>query len=311
MFQRVKHSSAAREANSALERGQRLDGPAGNLAAIDTRVMGTTAVNEFRVAWGRDRFQRDPVGCEGCATLNYPSIRLGKPNNAPLLNQADHFQLADVLSWHRANRLGRQTFKVGFTATVGTGRFGSQPDQTGTYTFSRNLPFDPANKLTYPTRFVQSFGQTEVPLNQSIASAFFQDEWQPRDVVTLNLGVRWDHTRWPGPSGLHEDVAPRVGVSIESVEAGHDRSFGRHLAATTTRSLPSRPERRRGRCAAFGSTTRGIKATCAVSIRTTPTRIGAERRSSSSHSISTAGRKRRTPTRRAWACNGRSAATSA
>ena len=212
---RGKVANAAREAESGAERGRNLWSPSLAVNGADTQVFGATAVNEFRAQWFRDRFQRDVTGfCPGCVTLNYQSILLGKPPNDPQLNITTRVAVADVLTWLTAGPSGRHTIKAGIDVNV-VELSGVWPSNfVGTYTFGHDLPFDAADRRTYPSRFTQNLGDPRVSLREAIFSAFVQDEWRPNERLSINGGVRWDSTDWPGPSGRRDDIAPRVGLSF-------------------------------------------------------------------------------------------------
>ena len=58
---------------------------------------------------------------------------------------------------------GAHTFKTGFSwnrPMVAPQRIGA--NDNGTFTFRHNLPFNPANPLTYPSRFSIVLGDIEV-----------------------------------------------------------------------------------------------------------------------------------------------------
>jgi hypothetical protein len=219
--QLVTSNDNQREVQSTAERGRSLDNHTRTVAVLDSQVLGSSAVNEIRLQGARSNFETDVNGfCPGCAALNYQGIRLGKPANAPQVFVGERVEAADVLTW-LAGRQAHHTLKVGVDLDF-VQQSGQNPGNTsGTYTFLQGAPpFDPANRNAYPTRFVQNLGDAAFRVHETILSAFGQDEWQPRHGVAVNLGVRWDHTTWPGPSGLRNDIAPRVGVSVDPWKRG-------------------------------------------------------------------------------------------
>src|SRR5205823_1587851 len=77
-------TNAVREPLSTAERGRDVTDRVHEAAALDTHVIGSSAVNELRFQWSRRRFVWNVDRfCVGCAALNYPGIELGKPVNAP------------------------------------------------------------------------------------------------------------------------------------------------------------------------------------------------------------------------------------
>jgi hypothetical protein len=229
-------TNVVREPLSAAERGRDVTDLVRDAAALDTHVIGSAAVNELRLQWSRRAFAWDVSRfCPGCAALNYPSIILGKPANAPQDNVADRWQAADVVTV-LVTGAGRHALKVGVDASVNQHRGVTPLNFSGTYLFRADLPFDPANKDSYPVSFTQNAGNADVRVQERIIATFAQDEWQPRDRLAVNFGVRWDHTDWPGPSSRRDDVAPRLGVSMDpwgtgttAIRAGAGRYYDESL----------------------------------------------------------------------------------
>jgi hypothetical protein len=220
-YERATIHNAAREAESAAERGRHLHNPKHNVALLDAHAIGSTGVNELRLQWVHERFRRNVNGlCEGCAALNYQSILLGKPPNDPQLGLTDRVQLADALTWLFSGAAGQHALKLGFGAEVVQLRSNTPMNSVGTFTFPHDLPFDAGNRATYPNRFTQNIGDPRNRVRETIVSLFGQDEWRLGDRLSLNLGVRWDNTHWPGPGGRRNDVAPRLGVSIDPWKHG-------------------------------------------------------------------------------------------
>ena len=144
-------------------------------------------------------------------------------------------------------------------------------------------------------------------MQETIVSVFVQDEYQPREGLSVNLGARWDHTQWPGPSSRRDDVAPRLGVAIDPWKKGTTvfrAGAGRYYDES---GLEIARARRDGIHHAVDRQTRAFRATRCTSIRTDSIPTGAVRRWRSTASIDTRRTPRRTPTRRASACRGRSA----
>jgi outer membrane receptor protein involved in Fe transport len=64
----------------------------------------------------------------------------------------------------------------------------------GTYTFpaGAKYPFNPNDPSTFPTQFTQTFGESGLNYKDAQVGLFFQDDWDVRHNLTLNLGLRWD-----------------------------------------------------------------------------------------------------------------------
>ena len=104
---------------------------------------------------------------------------------------------------------GGHTFKAGFGFSDNQGTFMQAQNQVGTYTFNTNLPFDPANALTYPIRFQATLGNMRFPIDDKRAYAFVSDKWALSNKVTLNLGVRHDYSEMTPQKDAFQ---PRLGV---------------------------------------------------------------------------------------------------
>jgi hypothetical protein len=215
--QRGTISNAAREPLSAAERDRNLRNRQENVAVLDTHVFGSAVVNEARAQWARDRFDRGTT-CAECATLNYLNILLGKPAGDPQLSINDRVQAADSITWLRQGRDGSHRLKFGIDADIPTLHGAQQTNTVGTYTFSHDLPFVASDRTTYPNRFTRNLGDPRASVRETIVSTFAQDEWR-MDTLSLNVGLRWDHTRWPR-SDARNDFAPRIGIAFDPWEAG-------------------------------------------------------------------------------------------
>jgi hypothetical protein len=222
-YDHVINGNAGREVESVAERSRRLRNPVHEVAVYDTHLFGSTVVHEIRAHVGRYKWFWTLDGfCDGCATVNYPSIKLGKPAGAPSTHSTDRGDLVDTLTWLLPGPAGRHTLKAGINVGVQRLVDAYLPNMTGTYSSFRggDRPFNSSDSGTYPRQFTQNLGNPDVPVQQTIVSTFAQDEWRPLDNLWVNAGVRWDHTRWPGPSSRRDDVAPRAGLSVDPWKKG-------------------------------------------------------------------------------------------
>lgn len=220
-FQRLKGDNAVREPLSTMERGARLNNPVNDVAVTDTHIFGPTVVHEVRVHWNHNRFVRTVDGfCPDCAALNYPSIKIGKAGNSPNISSTNQLDAADTITWLPGRFGGAHAFKAGIAVNAAESDGGALQNAVGTFLFTADIPFDPANAASYPTQFTRSLGKNGLLVASTIVSAFGQDEWQAAPGLTFNLGVRWDHTEWLGPTGGRHDVAPRLGVAFDPWRRG-------------------------------------------------------------------------------------------
>jgi outer membrane receptor protein involved in Fe transport len=109
---------------------------------------------------------------------------------------------------------GAHTFKAGFTwnrPMVRPQRIGA--NDNGTFTFRHNLPFNPANPSTYPSRFSIVMGDIEVDSEDDWWNGFVQDQWRVTPTLTLNLGLRYD--RQDLTPETTAAFAPRLGFAYD------------------------------------------------------------------------------------------------
>ncbi|MQA28989.1 MAG: HAMP domain-containing protein [Luteitalea sp.] len=199
----------------------------GDVVANWTWIASPTTVNEVRAAWNTSA----PVGGCNYATRNpagtwferaYPGASFGCPVNFGRIRE-DQLQLVQNLSWTH----GSHDLKAGTQAfwTRSSGDFRNFRD--GRYAFERDVPFSPGDPGSYPFSFTSIDGATRWDVTGPSVGAFAQDSWRLTDVLTLNLGVRYDLDGSltalnplvrtdRGRRTLEKDlnnVAPRVGVA--------------------------------------------------------------------------------------------------
>lgn len=195
------------------ERGQDRDRKDQDLAVHDSWVVGGRGLNEFRMQIARRYFNWDVSEyCPKCPTINRPGLGLGKAANMPQGRTEDRIQLANSFSWITPDKFGDHSFKMGVDASFIdlVSEFHNNLD--GTFTFTTSTPFNAAVAATYPTQYTQNVGDPTVKLNNNIYAAFVQDQWRPRDRVTVNLGLRWDYEDVVGIDHDRNNFAPRLGV---------------------------------------------------------------------------------------------------
>ena len=184
-----------------------------------TRLIGTHATNELKFSHvGEDRVDGnlaymnvDParwntsgwiddleyVGLNGRDQFDIGSLNSHSDFDTSLAaahGGADsrNYTLQDTLTYVTGG--GAHSFKTGFTwnrPMVRPQRIGA--NDNGTFTFRHNLPFDPANAFTYPSRFSIVMGNTEVNSDDDWSNGFVQDQWRVTPTLTLNLGLRYDY----------------------------------------------------------------------------------------------------------------------
>lgn len=187
-----------------------------DLGIVDTHVLGSTGVNEFRVLFGRRFVDLNVDGhCPGCPAENRPSIRLGKSFNLPQLRTQDRWQFADTVTRLFSSKLGQHSAKAGFDLSFVKDVNDFPLNFAGTYTFTHDLLFDANNADTYPSQFTNSTGSPYINLEDRMVAMFVQDQWQPSSRLTVNGGFRWDYEDAPGIAHDRNNLAPRLGVTFD------------------------------------------------------------------------------------------------
>jgi hypothetical protein len=165
-------------------------------------------------------------------TLNMLTFR---DQQAPDANQRiNHsYQIDDSFNWFKPGVLGgNHDMKFGFQYIFADAVINDQTNMNGTFNFSTDLAFDPANPRTYPERL-----QILVPTPESTYMAshvivgFAQDKYQ-RGNFTLNAGLRYDLEILPLDNKFNpfmpnqqypvdkNNIAPRLGFAYNPGGSG-------------------------------------------------------------------------------------------
>jgi Carboxypeptidase regulatory-like domain len=190
-------------------------GQAQELAIGDTKILGTTTINEFHLGLLRNvndigqphgglgvslQSQGFLTGSanggivvqapqlEGVENIAFPSFVMGVPvTNVDQWNNTLYF--SDAIS----KVIGSHTLKFGFQF------HDDQVNENPNATFNGTFSIDGTNTgnpfadflLGLPSNFTQTTGQ-RFYLRNHYAAAFVEDSWRARPNLTLNYGLRWD-----------------------------------------------------------------------------------------------------------------------
>jgi len=146
---------------------------------------------------------RDPL--DYGAAQQHPDYRAG-----PRVEMSGNALTANVISEQLSYTPSNHSFKFGFAASQNKGTSVVATNQIGTFEFLSNLPFNPANPFTYPTRFRIRLGELFIPINTWRTNAYISDKWQATRQLTLNLGVRYDYDA--NTANTMAGFAPRLGA---------------------------------------------------------------------------------------------------
>lgn len=182
-----------------------------------TSIISDRALNEVRFVYSTtlrwdtvDGYASGPT----VATVNRPSITLGKSNNMPQGDKEFYFQVIDNFSY----TIGSHNLKAGFSVN----RMGDDAyflgNKDGTFTFTTDKPYNAADKTTYPTLYTQQVGDWLDVERDELYGVFVQDAWRVRPNLTLNVGLRfaletaWQHANVLRVADAGTGWAPAAGT---------------------------------------------------------------------------------------------------
>ena len=229
-------------ANNQLDDAKAWEGDLDELAGMSyTLTISDRASNVFRAGWVREQLNSGKaayfedttalglggsVGAIGFGGREPFSIGQGNSHPSYLAGRGGTgtqtsihtYTFDDSFSYFVPSLWGGEhTFKLGAGFSLNR----SDPQRTqdsGTFTFNTDLPYNPANPATFPTQFDIIVGPVgvngfEVTALDRRIYGFFEDKWRATKKLTLNLGVRYDNQRIT--PGDRNNIAPRVGFAFD------------------------------------------------------------------------------------------------
>ncbi len=112
------------------------------------------------------------------------NLLAGASTLAGVDRREDRYQIQDTLSYSR----GSHTARIGVDAQIIRSRFVDLSDTTGTFDFDTVADF----LANTPSRYRHRFN-TDSELRNAYAGVFFQDDWKPKQNLTLSFGLRWEN----------------------------------------------------------------------------------------------------------------------
>ncbi len=149
------------------------------------------------------------------------------------INQS--YQVDDTFTIFVPDWGGDHNIRMGFNFSRRSVERNNSSTANGQFGFDADTPWNREDVSTYPNWFNVRVGgssgeNASVPRN-NVYGVFVQDDWQPGENLTLNLGVRWDREDLTDDNN---NIGPRVGVTWDpfgegrtAIKAGFGRFFER------------------------------------------------------------------------------------
>ena len=199
-----------------------------------TAIIGNRATNEFRVTHVREDILQGPrdvfdenlnyIGRGGrdqfdVGSANWHPDWRGGPNDRFGTARGRTTSIDEAFTFVQSGWGGDHTFKAGVNRTWALNRPQIQGRYSaGYFNFAHNLPFNPANPFTYPSRFRLLLGQIYFDIDDNRTAGYLQDKWQVNRNVTLNLGLRYDYQSMTPET--KDAIAPRIGIAYNPTGSG-------------------------------------------------------------------------------------------
>ncbi len=206
--------------------------PRDSIVGAHTWVLSDRALNEFRFQEAFAKYEVAPPNSHGswpagyfgddrlqyCTTVfSYPSVQTGGCGNSQM-GPERRWQLKDDFSYRLPDFAGTHQLKAGLDYSYVSFQADGGFNPLGTWTLPRDVPYNVNDTSTYPTQYSSNLPTyADIPVHH--ISGYLQDDWQPAQNVTFNLGVRYDLQL-----GVFNEDIPNLLSKIQD-ELGRDGAF--------------------------------------------------------------------------------------
>lgn len=164
----------------------------------NSTVLGNSKLNEFVLLY---QYFDNQILAEDNAKpgIGTPDFTFGANTNTPQETIQKRIQVKDDFSFRKEGWGGDHDMKVG--GELIRSHYGGffTPTLYGFFNFSGRLPGNNINSYlnAIADTFTGSAGQNEADDNWTYVATYFQDDWKPRNNVTINMGLRWEMQAGP------------------------------------------------------------------------------------------------------------------
>ena len=191
---------------SDVSRGTALGNRDQTLAVNEVATLSSRTINEARFQFTRSRLAAPPNDLIGPAVAISGVANLAVSTSSPTGRDIDMIEVVNNVSTQRL----AHSLKAGVDLLYNRVNILFPGALQGTYTFS-NLANLQAGRYTV---FQQAFGAPGQFQSNPNLGLFLQDEWRPRQDLTVNLGLRYDLQWLPDPVQPDaNNLSPRIGLA--------------------------------------------------------------------------------------------------
>jgi len=191
---------------NTVSRGSALDNRDQTIYLSDVATLSPTTINEARFQYTRSRLKAPVNDLIGPAVTISGVANFGTATSSPTARDIDLYELVDNISTQK----GKHSLKGGVDFLYNRVNIAFPGAIQGVYTFSSLNNFLAGNY----SNFQQAFGIPSQFQSNPNVGLFVQDEWRPRNDLTINSGLRYDVQSLPNPIKADwNNIAPRLGLA--------------------------------------------------------------------------------------------------